>query len=105
MYARVMRGTAKPGKLNDCIAVGDDLISPAVRKYAGFRYWISLVDPETEHFMSIALWEDETDMNTFAQQDIPGIFGQMRDLMNLDTMETEMYEVGVFTEALPVADV
>lgn len=103
MLARIMKGVTMPGKLDECIALGDELISPAVRAYDGFRYWISLVDPETEQFVSIAIWEDETDMNTFAKQDVPGIFAQMGQVMDLQSMETELYEVAVFTKALKAA--
>jgi len=101
MYARVISMKAKKGMLKAAIELTEKILVPAAQRYAGFHHWCQLSDPKTNNTVSIALWGNEEDMNTFGQKNMQRIFGQMGQLMDFDTMEVHTYHVDIMEEAIP----
>ena len=101
MYARVISVKVKQNMLQAALKLGEKIIVPAAQRYAGFHHWCQLSDPTTNEMISIALWGNEVDMETFAEKDMQRIMGQMEQLMDFDTMEVKTYHVDIMAEAIP----
>ncbi len=101
MYAHVISVKAKKGMLKAALDLSRKIVVPVAQRYAGFHHWCQLSDPQTNDTVSIALWGNEEDMNTFGQKDMQRIFGQMGQLMDFDTMEVKTYQVDIMAEAIP----
>ena len=101
MYARMISVKAKKGMLKAALELSQKIVVPAARRYAGFHHWCQLSDPNTNNTVSIALWGNEEDMNTFGENDMQRIFGQMGQLLDFDTMEVKTYRVDIMAEASP----
>ena len=61
MFARVTHVQAKPGKLDDVIALYQDAVVPLLKQQQGFDSTVLLSDPATGKGMSITLWRTEAD--------------------------------------------
>ena len=101
MYARVISVNAKQGMLQAAKELAEKIVIPAAQRYAGFHHWCQMSDPNTNKTFSIALWGNETDMNTFGEKDMQHIFSQMDKLMDFDTLEIKTYQVDIMAEAIP----
>ena len=62
MYARVMIGTMKPGKMEEGVSIYRNSIVPAGEGQKGFKGALFLTDSKTNKAISISLWETEGDM-------------------------------------------
>ena len=62
MYSRVMTGLVKPGKADELAKIYQEAVVPAAKAQKGFKHAILLADPGTGKYISISLWETETDM-------------------------------------------
>ena len=62
MYARVMIGTMKPGRMDEGVSIYRDSIVPAGKEQKGFKGALFLTDSKTNKAISISLWETEDDM-------------------------------------------
>ncbi len=62
MHARVMTGQFQPDKKSEVIEIYGDSIIPVAREQNGFKNAYLLMDPNTNKFISITIWETEEDM-------------------------------------------
>ena len=62
MYARVMIGTMKPGKMDEGVSIYRNSIVPTGKEQKGFKGALFLTDSKTNKAISISLWETEGDM-------------------------------------------
>ncbi len=62
MYARVMIGTMKVGKMDEGVSIYRNSILPACKEQKGFKGALFLTDPKTNKAISISLWKMEDDM-------------------------------------------
>ncbi|WP_317202690.1 antibiotic biosynthesis monooxygenase family protein [Janthinobacterium sp.] len=61
MFARVTHVQAKPGKLDEVVALFQDSVMPLLKQQQGFKSSLLLTDPATGKGMSITVWESEAD--------------------------------------------
>jgi heme-degrading monooxygenase HmoA len=61
MFARVTHVQAKPGKLDDVIALYQDAVVPLLKQQQGFESTLLLSDPASGKGMSITLWHTDAD--------------------------------------------
>ena len=63
MYARVVIVQLTPGRTDQAITIFNESVLPAARTQQGFRGAYLLTDHHTGKFISVSLWETETDLN------------------------------------------
>ena len=61
MYARVVIGQYKPGKLDEGMQIYRESMLPEARQQKGFKGATALVDRSTGKGISITLWQTEAD--------------------------------------------
>ena len=64
MHARVILGRVKLDKQAEAIRVYKEYVMPAAKEQKGFKSINLLTDPDTSKFISITIWETESDMIT-----------------------------------------
>jgi heme-degrading monooxygenase HmoA len=62
MHARVILGKVKLDKQDEAIKIYKESVEPAAKEQKGFKKSHLLSDPDTNKFISITIWETETDM-------------------------------------------
>ena len=62
MNARIVLGQTMIDKKDEAIDIYRDSLVPAAKEQNGFKNVMLLTDSETGKFISITLWETETDM-------------------------------------------
>ena len=60
MFARVMHIQAKPGKLDDVVAMYWESVAPALRTQEGFQSTFLLTDPGNDKGLSVTVWKSAT---------------------------------------------
>ena len=62
MHARVILGKVKHDKQDEAIKIYKESVEPTAKAQKGFQRMHLLTDPDTNKFISITIWETETDM-------------------------------------------
>ena len=62
MHARVILGMVKLGKQDEATKIYKESVGPAAKVQKGFKRMELLTDPDTRKFISITIWENESDM-------------------------------------------
>lgn len=93
MFARVITIYARPGMLNEAINLSREVVIPSVVSHPGFHHWYGFVDWEKEKSVSIALWENEADMNHYAQEVMPGVFKELGKYIQVENAKMETLDV------------
>jgi heme-degrading monooxygenase HmoA len=62
MFARVMSGLVKLGRMDELVSIYQDSIAPTAKEQKGFKNAILLTHPDTGKYVSITLWETKADM-------------------------------------------
>ncbi len=75
MFARVTHVQAKPGKLDEVVALYQESVIPLLEQQGGFHSTFLLTDPSSGKGMSITLWNSDAarlagDSNGFLLQQV-----------------------------------
>lgn len=62
MYARVVRGSISPGKLDEAINLWRESVAPSVRTQKGFKSARLLIDRQAGIVMSVGFWDAQPDV-------------------------------------------
>ncbi|MEE8519433.1 MAG: antibiotic biosynthesis monooxygenase [Dehalococcoidia bacterium] len=94
MFSQLVRVKVQPGKVDEAIAIFNDVVIPAARQQKGFRNAYLLVDRSANRGVGFSLWETEADVEALATsgfyQEQVAKFAAVFD----GPPEREVYEVG-----------
>jgi heme-degrading monooxygenase HmoA len=75
MHARVVTGQYVPGKEDEIAQVAQEALEKQMKPQEGFKNRIFLMDPTTNKFLAISLWEEEA----HAQKNFPTTYQQAKE--------------------------
>jgi quinol monooxygenase YgiN len=99
MFARVITIKARPGKMPEAVKLSEEVVVPSVQTYPGFHHWYSFVDWKQEKGVSIAVWENEADMNRYQQEVMPGVFQELSKYIEIESAQVETFDVPISAPA------
>ena len=99
MFARVITIKSRPGMMPEAVKLSEEVVVPSVQSFPGFHHWYSFVDWEQEKGVSIAIWENEADMNRYQQEVMPGVFQELSRYVAVESAKVETFEVPISAPA------
>lgn len=80
MYARLVKGNIKPGKINAASQLFKNDVIPLLKKQHGFRDEITCFTDGVDEGYAISFWDNKADLERYESSVYPQVRSKMADL-------------------------